>query len=197
MIVSNDLIIKSLIQVFQICVWLWKGLIIKTKSSITKSINTPPKSLIGILENNRPSEVHHDIALTRVIVVSPTTHLLWFIHLSRSPLFIMVTLTSFLSIGYLCVDMYYWYMCLCMYTHEEQPYFSIFINIFLYEKEDSYFSFLQQEFRRFRLQHSVLKEYSSIFPLGFLPSPFYVLILCVHICFYVSEAISHVVHKKL
>ena len=44
MIVSNDLRITSLILAFQLSVWLSKVLIIKAKSSIIESINTPKKA---------------------------------------------------------------------------------------------------------------------------------------------------------
>ena len=43
MIVSNDLIIKSFDTGFQLSFWLSKVLIIKTKCSTIKSINTPKK----------------------------------------------------------------------------------------------------------------------------------------------------------
>ncbi len=118
MILSDDLIIKSLILVFQLCVWLSKGLIIKTKSSIVKLINTPQKSLTGILENNRPSEVHNDMTLTRVIVVSPTPHLL-VIHQSFYISTVHHGNTDILSFQRISV-------CECVCTHEGQPCFAIF-----------------------------------------------------------------------
>jgi hypothetical protein len=53
MIVSKDLIITSFDTGFQLSVWLSKDLIIKSKSSTIKSINTPQKSWLWVLVSTR------------------------------------------------------------------------------------------------------------------------------------------------